>query len=211
MPEFGSLRASTLGVCSHGTTISRDDPLAGHKSAPVRAAAPPGLSPSGHTTSMQLPLHRQAKPPVKDSESAGSFVPRGPARRMGAELLPTRRELLTFSRRCAVRRAVFRVEVRDLRRCPVAAGRWRSLTWVPPGGGQAALTRPGRVSTASWRGFGERDGKEYARNRRLRPSKLGPARTWWLGAASGARPPMSRGTLGWVQRLAGRPRRSAAG
>ena len=30
----------------------------------------------------------------------------------------------------------------------------------------AALTKPGRVSTARWRGSGERDGKEYARNRR---------------------------------------------
>ena len=31
----------------------------------------------------------------------------------------------------------------------------------------AALTKPGRASTARWCGSGERDGEEYARNRRL--------------------------------------------
>ena len=30
----------------------------------------------------------------------------------------------------------------------------------------AAPTKPGRASTARWRGFGERDGVEYARNQR---------------------------------------------
>ena len=30
----------------------------------------------------------------------------------------------------------------------------------------AALTKPGRASTARWCGFGERGGKEYARNQR---------------------------------------------
>jgi hypothetical protein len=30
----------------------------------------------------------------------------------------------------------------------------------------AALTKPGRISTARWFGSGERDGKEYARNPR---------------------------------------------
>jgi hypothetical protein len=30
----------------------------------------------------------------------------------------------------------------------------------------AALTKPERVSTARWCGFGERDGEEYVRNRR---------------------------------------------
>jgi hypothetical protein len=39
---------------------------------------------------------------------------------------------------------------------------WRRRGW------QAALTKPGRASTARWSGPGERCGKEYARNRRLR-------------------------------------------
>jgi hypothetical protein len=30
----------------------------------------------------------------------------------------------------------------------------------------AALTKPGRASTARWCGFGERDEEEYARNQR---------------------------------------------
>ena len=34
------------------------------------------------------------------------------------------------------------------------------------GGWQAALTKPGRSSTARWRGSGERDGEEYERNQR---------------------------------------------
>jgi hypothetical protein len=37
---------------------------------------------------------------------------------------------------------------------------------VVPGRVGAALTKPGRVSTARWCGFGERDGEEYVRNRR---------------------------------------------
>src|SRR5438034_5388979 len=37
-----------------------------------------------------------------------------------------------------------------------------------PGMVGAALTKPGRVSTVRWGGSGERDGEEYARNRRLR-------------------------------------------
>jgi hypothetical protein len=41
-----------------------------------------------------------------------------------------------------------------------------SLIRVVPGRVEAALTNPGRVSTARWRGSGERDGEEYARNRR---------------------------------------------
>jgi hypothetical protein len=31
---------------------------------------------------------------------------------------------------------------------------------------EAAPTQPGRASTVRWRGFGQRDGEEYARNRR---------------------------------------------
>jgi hypothetical protein len=41
-----------------------------------------------------------------------------------------------------------------------------SLVRVVPGRVGAALTKPGRVSTARWGGFGERDGEEYVRNRR---------------------------------------------
>jgi hypothetical protein len=37
---------------------------------------------------------------------------------------------------------------------------------VVPGRAGAALTKPGRASTARWGGPGERGGKEYARNRR---------------------------------------------
>jgi integrase/recombinase XerD len=68
-----------------------------------------------------------------------------------------------------------------------------------------------RVVPASNRFFelgpGECGGKEYARNRRLRPSKLGPAQIWRIGAGSGAYPPARAGNS-WagVQRLAGRPR-----
>ncbi len=53
----------------------------------------------------------------------------------------------------------------------------------------AAPTKPGRVSTARWCGFGERDEEEYARNRReyvprkvnrLQSGGYGPGavRTW---------------------------------
>ena len=42
-----------------------------------------------------------------------------------------------------------------------------SLSRVVPGRAGAALTKPGRASTARWLGFGERDGEEYARNRRV--------------------------------------------
>jgi hypothetical protein len=51
------------------------------------------------------------------------------------------------------------------------------------GGWQAALTKPGRVRIAGWRGFGERDGKEHERNQReyaprkinrLKPGGYGP-------------------------------------
>jgi len=68
-----------------------------------------------------------------------------------------------------------RVEVRDLHRRPcrsrevelrAARSGWRR------GGWQAALTKPGHASTARWCGPGEQDGKEYARNRRLRLSSV---------------------------------------
>jgi len=42
-----------------------------------------------------------------------------------------------------------------------------SLIRVVAGRAGAALTKPGRASTARWRGSGERGGKEYARNRRF--------------------------------------------
>ena len=42
-----------------------------------------------------------------------------------------------------------------------------SLIRVVPGRAGAALTKPGRVSTARWGGPGERGAEEYARNRRL--------------------------------------------
>src|SRR6185312_13840483 len=44
-----------------------------------------------------------------------------------------------------------------------------SLIRVVPGVAGAALTDPGRASTARWFGFGERDGEEYARNRCVTP------------------------------------------
>ena len=44
-----------------------------------------------------------------------------------------------------------------------------SLIRVVPGRAGAALTKPGRARTASWFGFGERDGEDYARNRRVTP------------------------------------------
>ncbi len=58
--------------------------------------------------------------------------------------------------------------VRDLHRCPVAAGGVAGgglIREVPDWVG-AAPTKPGCASTARWRGSGERDGEEYARNQR---------------------------------------------
>ena len=43
-----------------------------------------------------------------------------------------------------------------------------SLSREVPGWVGAALTKPGRASTARWCGSGERDGEEYERNQRLR-------------------------------------------
>jgi hypothetical protein len=42
-----------------------------------------------------------------------------------------------------------------------------SLTRVVSGRVGAALTKPGRASTARWSGSGKRDGEEYVRNRRV--------------------------------------------
>ncbi len=44
-----------------------------------------------------------------------------------------------------------------------------SLIRVVPGRVGAALTKPGRASTARWSGSGKRDGEEYARNRCVTP------------------------------------------
>jgi hypothetical protein len=44
-----------------------------------------------------------------------------------------------------------------------------SLIRVAPGRVGAALTKPGRASTARWFGSGERDGEGYVRNRRVTP------------------------------------------
>ena len=67
----------------------------------------------------------------------------------------------------------------------------------PGGAGRvgAALTKPGRVSTARWCGFGERDGEEYARNQRqyvprkvnrLKPGGYGPGAVRTRSADGGA-------------------------
>lgn len=60
-----------------------------------------------------------------------------------------------------------RVEVRDLPPLTLSqqggeAG--GSLSREAPGRAGAAPTKPGRASTARWRGSGEHDGEEYARN-----------------------------------------------
>ena len=84
------------------------------------------------------------------------------------------------------------VEVEGLDRGAVAAG-LRKLRAACPGrcrgGWQAALTKPGRASTARWCGSGERGGKAYARNRRLRPSKTHRLETWRIWAGCDAHPP----------------------
>jgi hypothetical protein len=70
-----------------------------------------------------------------------------------------------------------------------------SLIRVVPRRVGAALTKPGC-------GPGERDGEEYARNRRFTSLKVTPARTWWMWVGGGAHPlPRgSWGTLGAVYR-----------
>jgi hypothetical protein len=62
---------------------------------------------------------------------------------------------------------MIRVEVRDLPPLTLSQQGRRaggSLIREAPGRAGAAPTKPGRVSTARWRGSGERDGEEYARN-----------------------------------------------
>src|SRR6266567_2593997 len=46
---------------------------------------------------------------------------------------------------------------------PIEVHRCRDRLVAEPAG--AALTKPGRASTARWSGSGKRDGEEYARNR----------------------------------------------
>ena len=70
-------------------------------------------------------------------------------------------------------------------RSVVAGG---SLSREVPGWVGAALTKPGRASTARWCGFGERDGEEYARNQRCTSLKGSPAPIWWIWAGCGAHP-----------------------
>ena len=84
-----------------------------------------------------------------------------------------------------------RVEVRDLP--PLALSQQGgeaggSLTREAPGRAGAAPTKPGRGSTARWRGSGERDEEEYARNQRYTSLKGLPAQIWRIRAGSGAHP-----------------------
>ena len=88
---------------------------------------------------------------------AHTFLPHAPRARVRVNFA-LRREALSV-----------RVEVRDLacglsQQVAVAEG---SLIRVVAGRAGAALTKPGRPSTARWGGSGERGGKEYARNRRF--------------------------------------------
>jgi len=110
------------------------------------------------------PGRRQRGTEFREGSRCGHWLPttvRG--RRLGCVTPPVRREAL-----------VDWVEVRDLsppsRRSGAvklgAAGLGRRRD-----GWQAAPTKPRRVGTARRRGCGERGGKAYARNRRLRLSK----------------------------------------
>jgi hypothetical protein len=71
------------------------------------------------------------------------------------------------------------------------------LIRVVPGRAGAALTKPGCASTARWCRSGERDGEEYARNRRLTSLNPSPARTWRIWAGRGAHPPLGGELRGW--------------
>src|SRR3954463_8551675 len=92
---------------------------------------------------------------------------------------------------CAPRGADVRVEVRD--RHPLTLS-WQggeaegSPLRKVPGWVGAALTKPERASTARWFGFGERDGKEYARNPRYYVSQVSTGRNLADMAGSGAQP-----------------------
>ncbi len=62
--------------------------------------------------------------------------------------------------------------MKDLRRDPRRSGASvadGSLNREVSARAGAAVTKPGRPSTARWVGSGERDAEVYARNRRLRP------------------------------------------
>jgi hypothetical protein len=50
----------------------------------------------------------------------------------------------------------------------------------------AALTKPGRVSTARWCGSGERDGEEYGQEPVSTSLKGLPAQIWRIWAGCGA-------------------------
>lgn len=67
---------------------------------------------------------------------------------------------------------------------------------MTPGWWQAALTKPGRASTARWCGSGERDGKEYARNRRLRLSSVERLKSGGYGLGAVRTCLFGRGTHG---------------
>jgi hypothetical protein len=86
---------------------------------------------------------------------------------------------------------VFRLEVQDLR-CPGHRSGWVKLAAVRStgrwGGWEAAATKSGRSSTTGWIGPGERDGKAYERNRRLRPLHVWPALTRWMWAGTRCAP-----------------------
>lgn len=57
----------------------------------------------------------------------------------------------------------------------------------------AAVTKPGRSSTARWIGPGERDAEVYERNRRLRPVMSHRPEIWRIWAGRGAHPLPHRG------------------
>jgi len=81
-----------------------------------------------------------------------------------------------------------------------------------PGWVGAALTKPGRVSTARWCGSGERDEKEYVQEPVSTSLKGLPAQIWRIWAGCGAHlnagPKAWRSGNSWVVlwMAAGRPR-----
>src|SRR6266567_904905 len=118
---------------------------------------------------------------------------------------------LIFVRREAL---LIRVEVRDhppLTLSQQGGEAGGSLIREAPGRVGAALTKPGRASTARWCGSGERGGEEYARNQRyyvlhkrhrLEPGGSGPG-----AARSAGRDAAGTSGACWSPR-AGRPRGS---
>ena len=67
----------------------------------------------------------------------------------------------------------------------------------------AALTKPGRASTARWSGSGERDGKEYARNPRYYLSQVSTGFNLADMAGSGAQPARCFLLIAWPEQLLG--------